>query len=394
MRIELKGSTNNLAKIDEIIEDDSKRGKILKGLERFSQTCAKTCYEQGNFDELQNEPLNKKFIQGLLDRGHHSVFEHMYFTFNMIGLPKALAMVLNNEKQYTTSEKSARYTVMEDIEPIQREKYDKWMSILTPRIEKVYPDIKGRERAIRKLAQENARYMTSVFTPTKMIHTINWRQLNFLIQCFSEFEQGRQYCGKEFAERLIPWTKEFSKQLSGLKIEGMENQTDRHLSLFLGRKVEEHFGDVYSTSYSISFAGLAQEHRHRTINYHISGGTLQKKELGQHYGFFVPKIISEKYSLLKKWTNDLAEIAENDFPQAQFLKVNERGIIEDFRSKALLRMCGHAQYEIMKQTLSIAEAYKQYQQENTNALKPKCLQGITCPEPCVWGGKKALERIV
>ncbi|MCK5044025.1 hypothetical protein KAR52_03430 [Candidatus Pacearchaeota archaeon] len=223
-----------------------------------------------------------------------------------------------------------------------------------------------------------------------MIHTVNWRQLNFLMQSFDEFKQDKQYCGKEFAERLIPWMQEFSNQLSGLKVEGMENQTDRHLSFFSDRKVEEHFGDIYSTSYPLSFAGLAQAQRHRTINYHISDGTKIKAPLG----FFIPDIIKGYARLTEKWIKDLREVSKKDFPQAQLVKVNERGIIEDFRSKAFLRMCGHAQYEIMKNTLNTAGKYNQYQEEYKNALKPKCLQGIKCPGSCVWGGQKALERIV
>lgn len=182
----------------------------------------------------------------------------------------------------------------------------------------------------------------------------------------------------------------FSEQVSALRVNGMENQTDRHLSLFNPRLVEEHFGDTYSTSYEMSFAGLAQAHRHRTINYHISDGTA----LGAPLDFFLPGIIKGNDKLLTEWTEDLTEVGSYDFPQAQLLRVNERGIIEDFRSKAFLRMCGHAQYEIMRQTLATAQNYQQYQMEYSDGLKTKCLQGITCNSKCNWRGARALERKV
>ena len=393
MEIQLVDFTTNRGAIEDILEKDGKKDEIIKEMKRSSEISARICYEKGNFEEFRHKKLNEKFVQKLLDRGHHSVFEHINFTFDMINLPKALAMVLNNEKQYATSEKSARYTIMENVVPLQKDKYDKWMGILGHEIEEVYPqmsDVKKRDIAIRKLAQENARYMTSVFTPTMMRHTVNWRQLNFLMQSFNEFAQERQYCAKEFGQRLAPYLEEFSQQISWLKVEGLENQTDRHLSLFSDRKVKEHFGDVYATSYPSSFAGLAQAQRHRTINYHVSEGTEIKAPLE----FFIPDIIKDNALLVQKWIEDLTKVSQKDFPQAQLLEVNERGIIEDFRSKALLRMCGHAQYEIMQNTLNTTNKYNQYQEEYKNALKPKCLQGMKCPEPCVWGGKRALERIV
>lgn len=45
-----------------------------------------------------------------LNNGHHSVYDHINLSFNLQNIPKILAMVLNNEHQYTTSEKSVRYT--------------------------------------------------------------------------------------------------------------------------------------------------------------------------------------------------------------------------------------------------------------------------------------------
>ncbi|MBN1618718.1 FAD-dependent thymidylate synthase [Candidatus Dojkabacteria bacterium] len=45
--------------------------------------------------------------------GHDSVYERTVFTFNIEGIPKFLAMILNNEPPYSTSERSARYTKMD-----------------------------------------------------------------------------------------------------------------------------------------------------------------------------------------------------------------------------------------------------------------------------------------
>ena len=378
MEIKLIGSTNRL--------------KAIKDMKDFSYYCGRQCYTDKDFEEVQKEIPKKDLMDNTINRGHHSIFEHMGLTFYFRGYPKMFVMMLNNEKQYATSEKSARYTQMKNMVPEQKEKYEKWMNLLTPEINKVYPampDQEARKKAIETLAQENARYMISVFTPTKMIHSLNFRQLNYLISEFEDFYNKYHKTDDVLKQRLTKSAENFVNQTEKFKVKGLENQTDRHLSLFNPREVEEHFGDTYSTSYLMSFAGLAQAHRHRTVNYHISDGANLKASLG----VFVPEIIPEK--LKDEWLRDLEEISSYDFPQAQLVKVNERGIIEDFRSKTLLRMCGHAQYEIMKNTLGTAKKYNQFQLEyGEKSLKPKCLQGFRCAEPCIWTGKKALERIV
>jgi thymidylate synthase ThyX len=408
MKIELIGSTAGfvnvpLEAIALEVEDSPFKTEIMNNMLDFSLKCARVCYTEKDFQELLSEKPNQQLLERLIGSGHHSVFEHMTFNLNFKGIPKALAMVLNNEKQYATSEKSARYTKMKDLEPSQRKLYDKWDSRFFELIANQFPEdnfpklyIKGSDgkRPIDKLAQENARYITSVFTPTKMVHTLNWRQLNFLMNRFEEFvsPNEKRNCSDEYAERLEPSMKSFNSQLSGLKVEEMDNQTDRHLSLFQPVQIQEHFGsDIYSTFYLMSFAGLAQAHRHRTINYNF----LDEVKRGAELGFFIPKLILGKSDLEQEWMRDLVSVASYDFPQAQLLSVAERGMIEDFRSKTLLRMCGHAQQEIMENTSATAKKYTAFQEEyGSKSLEPKCIQGQKCTSPCVWGGKNALTRLI
>ncbi|MAH03187.1 hypothetical protein CMI39_00160 [Candidatus Pacearchaeota archaeon] len=175
-------------------------------------------------------------------------------------------------------------------------------------------------------------------------------------------------------------------QVKPFRIEGLDNQTDRHLSLFSKKKVEEYFGDVYATSYKLSFAGLAQAHRHRTIDYGIFGGN----ELGSPEGFFIPKIVPGWE--IGEWLNDLRKIAKDDFPQAQLLNINERGIKEDSKSKMMLRLCGHAQYEIMENTKETTKKYAEHDSEIYVGKKPLCTP--TGCKGCNWGNKYGINRIV
>ena len=96
-------------------------------------------------------------------------------------------MVINNEHEYTTSEKSARYTpiIRKDnsiITEREEQLYNKWLNIFKIKIKAKYGNIYN-DFKIKTLAQENARYLISVFTPaTIMEYTTNFGQLNYIIK--------------------------------------------------------------------------------------------------------------------------------------------------------------------------------------------------------------------
>lgn len=79
---------------------------------KLSGKIAGVCYDKEGFKHLENEPEEKTLrrVNMTLNNGHHSVYDHILINFNLQDVPKILAMILNNEHQYTTSEKSARYT--------------------------------------------------------------------------------------------------------------------------------------------------------------------------------------------------------------------------------------------------------------------------------------------
>ena len=87
-----------------------------------------TCYMKEDFKALQDKKISNimTIANVVLNNGHHSTFGHSHITLEITGIPKALAMILNNEKEYATSEKSARYTVMDQISPEELVLYDKW----------------------------------------------------------------------------------------------------------------------------------------------------------------------------------------------------------------------------------------------------------------------------
>lgn len=323
----------------------TKQGYILSKEEaiELGAKAANICYTEKNWEEILKEPIERTMsrAESTMKNGHHSVYGHPYLVLYIEGLPKILAMILNNEKVYTTSEKSARYTEMKPSKE-EMELYNKWIDIFKEKITEKYPKIDAKQ--IEKLALENARYMISVFTPTKMMYSTNFGQLNYIMHWFNDFVENAE--DTDFNKKLKESMKDFNNNLKDFYAEDLEpSMKKRNLTLFSkkDKQYDEYFGDVYSTSYLASFAHLAQAHRHRTINYVIS----PIKELPTK--FFVPVIIEKDEKLKNEWLEDIKSVAAN-YPQGTLLDVNERGIFEDFISKAYERVCGAAQWEIWNQT--------------------------------------------
>lgn len=217
----------------------------------FSGLEAGMCYMPDNVDALFSEDKEKtiKRAQGTMTSGHHSVFGHVKYNFAFEEIPKILAMVLNNEKVYDTSEKSARYTKMKASEE-EEALYEKWIKIYSNEIERIYPkvkiaekteqqlekEIKNRNTAIRKKAQENARYLISVFTPaTTMGHTIDIRQFSYILHWMDDFCRKEQ--NSKFNVMLKQVFKEFEELCEKYKIERVNTEVkQRGLSLFAKEK--------------------------------------------------------------------------------------------------------------------------------------------------------------
>lgn len=360
---------------------------------KFAGKSAGICYLPHNTEKLFSESEEKtiKRAENTLKSGHHSVYSHSVYNFVLEGIPKILAMILNNEKMYNTSEKSARYTKMEST-GIEKELYEEWIEIYKEKIKEKYKDFD--EKKVLKLAQENARGIISVFTPaTTMEYTTDFRQINYIIHWAEDFIENAE--NTLFNQKLKEVLKDFINQMPDIIIPELNSKTkNRTFSLFAKRDRKEEFGENYSTNYEVSFSELAQAQRHRTIYYEM-----QIKDKASYY---VPKII-QNTDLETKWIKDLSSL-ENNFPQAMLVKVNERGTVENFILKCQERICGAAQLEIMNQTKDTLDKYIE-KTKNTNKdvyeyLLPyskgaRCtFPGFKCTAPCVFGGINALNRSI
>lgn len=319
----------------------------------LSGKAAGVCYMPATFDELLKEEKVKtaKRINQTKDSGHHSVYDHNNITLYLDGIPKIVAMIINNEKQYTTSEKSARYTKMQ-LTAKEQLVYDKWLEMFKNRIAKKYKADYPQfftDGKIEKLAQENARYLISVFTPTSMVYTTTYRQFNNLIAFVDDFIKKENKSAFELA--LVAHLEELAYKLKELpyydeKLSG--NEKCRSFSLFASNKVEEYFGDAYATTYKASFAELAQAQRHRTISYSM-------RVLENEY--YIPPIIKDSPDLCDLWVSDIKSLGDI-YPQATLLEINEMGTLDSFILKMKERKCTFAQLEINQVTNETLKKYE------------------------------------
>lgn len=368
----------------------------------FSGRIAGVCYDKEGFEHLEKEDISntQKRINNTLENDHHSVYDHIMINFNIVGIPKILAMVLNNEHQYTTSEKSARYTdVTYKNGSILTERevtlYNKWNERFKELIKENYPDFTNFK--IKKLAQENARYLITVFVPTEMVYSTTLRQINYIASIMQKYIEEHNESNDYLEKNLSLCMQDFIKELDRLNVLDerlMHNSKNRSISLF-GKdleKREEIFSHIYSVNYEASYASLAQAQRHRTLFYQME--RMDEKK------YFVPPILNKKEEYIKEWTQDIKSVS-NVVPQGEIILINETGTYDNFILKTKERLCTAAQLEVMKATRDTLLKYKDALEKNDNYLKEdikkyvkgaRCTFGYNCTKKCNFKEGITLER--
>ncbi|MBE6140482.1 MAG: FAD-dependent thymidylate synthase [Firmicutes bacterium] len=370
----------------------------------LSGRIAGICYDKEGFKHLEQESIEKtlKRVQNTLYSGHHSVYDHIYISFNIQNIPKILAMILNNERQYTTSEKSARYTPIEKnndsiITNEEVNLYYKWLEIFKTKISQRYGNV-FKKNKITKLAQENARYLITVFMPTQMIYTTSLRQINYIVSWLDEYRNNANL-NNDFEKKLCLAIDQFINELDRLNVleSGLlKNEKNRKITLF-GENLDlkkEIFQEFYLTTYKGSFAQYAQAQRHRSLAYQLE--ILAEKE------YFIPPIIEDDQLLVEEWLNDLDKI-KDIYPQGELVLICEMGSYEDFiLKKCTERLCSEAQLEINNQTKVTLEKYYKHLSENNHPLAQHLNQyrlgarctfpNFKCSSPCSFEEGIKLKR--
>ena len=346
---------------------------------------------------------------------HTTPSEHQVLSLEIVGIPKIMCMVLNNEKQYTADERSLRYTSVEETANISKkevELYNKWLKIYYDVIKeklgsfyhKFSKNAAQEEKTIIKMAQENARYMVGVFMPTTTTYTVPWIQINKVMAYMQKVIDNPL---NNLEKLLVPYFKEFIDECIKLdvaitkdsiyrsimddektfnkvikkypEVKGYlgdkslvyKNNKDVDLSLFAYRNPftainsENEYDHNVSYNNFESFACLAQEQRHRTINCEMI--------IPDSFMCFVPPIIKDNKELVSMWLKDMESVKEI-YPQGELIKVNRCGTLKNIlKYVAQERACDRAQLEIEKVYVDdmIPDIYNNLINEGKNDIAEK-----------------------
>lgn len=173
--------------------------------EKIISAAAKLCYSSSGIDHILNDLTEDKvdqFLTMLMDMGHASPIEHVNFTFGIEGVSRSLTHQLVRHRLASYSQKSQRYVregqfsyiIPPEIEKNgkakeiyirameeQQKAYDELVDVLQKEhIEKIKGQYKSEKKALsvaEKAAIEDARYVLPNACETKIIATMNAREL-------------------------------------------------------------------------------------------------------------------------------------------------------------------------------------------------------------------------
>ncbi len=149
--------------------------------ERVAAAAARQCYSKFSatkaYSDLSSEDM-KRLLRKIISSGHLSVLEHASFTFVVDGISRACSHQLVRHRIASYSQQSQRYVKFDEIDFVVPESVSKGGEA-----EKVFLEgLEGCRRAYRALLEmgipaEDARYVLPQASPTKIVVTMNAREL-------------------------------------------------------------------------------------------------------------------------------------------------------------------------------------------------------------------------
>ena len=149
--------------------------------ERTVAMAARLCYSSVGAEKLEEKMTDdqvEKLVGKIVKMGHASTLEHASFTFAIEGVSRVLTHQLVRHRIASYSQQSQRYVAEHDFEYITppsiagneqaRQQFEKMMQ----EVRKTYDILTGL-----KIPKEDARYVLSNATETKILATFNTRSL-------------------------------------------------------------------------------------------------------------------------------------------------------------------------------------------------------------------------
>lgn len=183
--------------------------------ERIIATAARLCYSASNARDLKESMSDEKiqtFIKKLVAMGHASPLEHVSFTFGIDGVSRVLTHQLVRHRIASYSQQSQRYVSAHGFQsivppsiqenPIALEKFE----TLLKKIHETYDEL-----VALNIPKEDARYVLANATETKIVVTMNARNLMhfFNVRCCNR----AQWEIRELANEMLKQVKQVAPML-------------------------------------------------------------------------------------------------------------------------------------------------------------------------------------
>lgn len=198
-----------------------------KDPEKTVAAAAKLCYSKSGIETLMDGLTDEKvanFLEKLSNLGHASPLEHASFTFGIEGVSRSFLAQISRHRIASFSVQSQRYVDMDNADHVvPKEIYDAGYSAVRLYEESVknsfnnYNELKEeltkkyiaegmKESPAKKKAQEDARYLLPEACCTRMIVTMNARELNhfFNLRCCNRASREIREVAEEMLKLVYP----------------------------------------------------------------------------------------------------------------------------------------------------------------------------------------------
>lgn len=198
-----------------------------KDPEKTVAAAAKLCYSKSDISTLMDGLTDEKasgFLDKLESYKHFSPMEHASFTFGIEGVSRSFLAQISRHRIASFSVQSQRYVDMDNADHvIPKEIYDAGYSAIRLYEESVknsfnnYNELKEeltrkyiaegmKESPAKKKAQEDARYLLPEACCTRMIVTMNARELNhfFNLRCCNRASREIREVAEEMLRLVYP----------------------------------------------------------------------------------------------------------------------------------------------------------------------------------------------
>ncbi len=183
--------------------------------EQVVAAAARLCYSNSSIGELMEKSRTdrQEFLEKILSLGHHSVMEHVSFSFGVEGISRACSHQLVRHRLASYSQQSQRYV-----------SHKKRFSAVTPASIAEKPELNLRYQQLldeihqfygemldADIPAEDARFLLPNAATTKIVVTMNGRELRhfFALRCC----RRAQWEIQELAKRMLTLVKPIAPTL-------------------------------------------------------------------------------------------------------------------------------------------------------------------------------------